>query len=373
MIIETKINRFDGGMVNDPRDPKENTCRVVTNFDILTNPRKITPYYDSESGDSGATTSQKQNFCIALRTGTTYRLYALGVVSGTGRGEVLMKDLTTSSNDLIDGGWLTPNNNQSSAGAVSFNLFVYYAKTGLIYGVRASQYIWAFDPSSVASWSDSARDLTSFTNIAQGLVHSKDDILYIPYDNKILKNNNGSWTDAALTLPSHLYITSICEYGNYLAIAASPLSSVGDSYVYLWDRDATLATLSESINWGQGKLNILEEIDGYLIGISSIDGLSSVLTDRVVFKYYFGNTVRKFKEIRGMSVSGKGIDKQKTNNRLYFLLTGTIGGATKEGLFSVGLSEENFVLIHERTPNNNTASGGLKGFFIVNDFTFISY
>ena len=84
-IIETKITRFDGGMVNDPRDPSENTARVITNFDILTDAHRMTPYRSSESGDSAPTTSKKKNFCVALRTGTTYSLYALGVVSGTAK------------------------------------------------------------------------------------------------------------------------------------------------------------------------------------------------------------------------------------------------------------------------------------------------
>ena len=68
-FFETKINKWDGGIVNDPRDPQENVCRVVSNFDILTNPYKMIPYRDSEDGDSGASTSKKQNFCIALRAG----------------------------------------------------------------------------------------------------------------------------------------------------------------------------------------------------------------------------------------------------------------------------------------------------------------
>ena len=49
--------------MNDPRDPAENVARMVTGFDILTNAYKMSPYHDSESGDSAASTSKKQNFC----------------------------------------------------------------------------------------------------------------------------------------------------------------------------------------------------------------------------------------------------------------------------------------------------------------------
>jgi len=82
-ILETLIDRFDGGMVNDARDTRENTCQVVTNFDTTTNPRKMTSYKNSEDGDSSASTSRKQNFSVALWTITsTWRVFGLGVQSG---------------------------------------------------------------------------------------------------------------------------------------------------------------------------------------------------------------------------------------------------------------------------------------------------
>lgn len=374
-IIETKINRWDGGMTSDSLNPAESVCSVVTGFDT-TLPRKLVPYRSSEDGDSAASTSQKQNFVIALRTGTTYRLYSLGVVSGTGKAEVLMKSLSTgASTDLDDNGWDTPANNQSSAGATSFVLFVYYKKTGLIYGAKAGTHIWAFDPSSVAAWADTHQALT-YTNIAQGLVHSKDDILYIPYDNKIAKNDNGSWTTAALTLPSHLYITSICEYGNYLAIGCTDLSGVGKSVVFLWDRDSSLATLSESTDFDEGVLKILEEIDGLLVGISLISG-SATFKDKIIFRYLSGNKAVKFNEMIGTTGSLLLLNKQKINNRLHFMATITLNGTRRDGVFSMGRNSQSapMTIIHERTPNNDTAfvNGVIKGFFYVGDFLFQSY
>lgn len=368
------LNRFDGGIVNDPRS-EGNVCRMCTNFDILTNPHRLTPYRDSESGDSAPTTSQKQNFVIALRTGTTYSLYALGVISGTAKAEVLYKDLTTGgSTDLDDSGWSTPANNQSSSGSTNFELFVYYKKTGFIYGARANSHIWRFDPAGGAFVD--AHQALSYTNIAQGLVHSKDDIFYVPYDNNIAKNDNGSWTPTALTLPKHLYITSISEYGNYLAIACAPLSGLGNSVVYLWDRDSTLATLSESIDWGEGNIKILEEINGFLVGISLSGNGTSRFKDRIIFKYYSGvGGAQKFMELEGGITSQLPLAKQKINNRLNFMMSVSLNGAVREGVWSVGKTGDRFTLVHERTPNNDTAltSGTLKNFFYVGDFLFQSY
>src|SRR3990167_487824 len=97
MLPEIKIDRFDGGIANDPRDPRESTCRMVTNFDILTDPKRLIPYNSAEDGDDAAATSQKQNFCIGYKTAGTdeWVLLALGVKSGASTAEVLYKSLTT--------------------------------------------------------------------------------------------------------------------------------------------------------------------------------------------------------------------------------------------------------------------------------------
>lgn len=372
------INDFSGGIVNDPRSTAENVARVVTNFDVLTDAHRMVPYRDSESGDSGASTSKKQNFCIALRTGTTYSLYGLGVVSGGGLAQINYKNLTTgSATDLDDATWDATANNASGSGATSFNLFVYYKRTGLIYGAKAGQYIWAYDPDGSTSFGETERDLTSFTNICQGLVHSKDDILYIGYDNKIAKNDNGSWTSVALTLPTDLYITSLAEHGNYIAIACAPLSGVGHSRVFIWDRDSSLTTLSDSIDWGEEKLQVLEEVDGVLVGISFSGSNSTRFSDRIIFRYLNVSSAVKFAELLGGTSTQLPIAKQRINNRVYFMMVITLNGATRQGVFSVGRNSptSGFSIVHERTVNNDTDVAGdvLNNFFSVGDYMFISY
>lgn len=384
--ITTIVDRFDGGITSDARDTSEGVSSMLTNFDILTDTHRMIPYRNSESGDSAASTSLKRNFAIALRTGTTYSLYALGgQAAQPGRAEILYKDLTTgASNDLDDDAWASTSNNQSASGSTSFDLFVYYKKTGYIYGAKAGTTIWAYAPGGGTFDEDGSgvSASVSYTNIAQGLVHSKDDILYIPYDNKIAKNDNGSWTTAALTLPTHVYVTSICEYGNYLAIGCAPLSGVGKSVVYLWDRDSTLATLSESIDWGTGLLKILEEVDGILVGLSLAGGLGGAtgitFNDRVIMRYMSGSRAVKLKEfIAGNTSTQLPIAKQKINNRLYFMMSISLRGATREGVWSLGRVNPSspMTLVHERTPNNDTAlsSGTLYNFFVVGDFMFIAY
>lgn len=380
-IKEFLIDRFDGGMINDPRSKSENTARVVTNFDI-TDPYRLVPYRDSEDGDASSTTSQKQNFQIALRTGTTYSLYALGVVNGTGRAEVLFKDLTTgAANDLDDNTWGATANNASSSGATAFDLFIYYQRTGRIYGARATNAIWAYDPAGTASWTDTELSLT-YTTVVQGVVHSKDDILYIGYDNFIAKNNNGAWTAPALTLPTYLRVTSIAEYGDYLAIACRSLSRLHDSVVFLWDRNSALVTLSESINWGKGDLNIIGVIGGELVGISMTPPTTPHFFYRLTFKrvssfrQVMALKAEKFLEFTTTTSPVLPWAKQIINNRFYFMASFSINGTVREGIWSLSRSSDGgFTLVHERTPNNNTAlvTPTFYNFIFVGDYLFQAY
>src|SRR3990167_511311 len=410
-IVTIKITRFDGGIKNDPRDQSENTCRVVTGFDVLTDPKRMSPYRDSEDGGPNSIADDKRNFVMALWEGSSpdeWRLFGLGATASGGVvAEVAMKSLGTTGGgdgDLADNTWLQPAANASASGSMNENLFVYYRRAGKILGARAETNIWAFTPDGSTAFDDSFRALT-YTQIFQGVVHSKDDRLYIPYYNSGGAANAKSfiarfqapstWDNTILTLPDHLIPITICEYGNFLAIGCAPISGVGNSRVFLWDRDSSFSTLSESIDWGDGNLMILEEVNGELIGISQTGGTAAVLglnndpisvpsgstsfTDRIIFKRYLGgNKVEKITELLGTNnTTYLPVAKQKINNRLYFMMRIILNGTSREGVWSIGKNEqEEFIIIHERTPNNNTALAGsfdLHSFIFVGDFLFQSY
>ena len=390
----TLINRFDGGIVNDPRDIRENTCRMATNFDVFTNPHKMTPYRSSEDGHSGATTQDPRNFVVARR-GTTevHNVFAYSRATGSDVVLIQAKALTTgASTDLDDNGWDTFGNNEGTTTTRNTNCFVFYRKTSKIYGGHGGIAIWSFDATGVAAFNNTEFSIT-FTNIAQGLVHSKDDVLYVPIDNTIYRNNNGVW-DLALTLPAHFYITSICEMGNNIAIAMAPLSGAvaGQSRVFIWDRDPTLTTLSETIPWEEGQLQILEVVNGYLVGISISGNTATRHNVRISFRFLDGNNIMGYRATPIMELvaptrqesappdSGTGtialpIAKQMINGRLHFLMQIYINGEQRNGVWSIGKVGDSFALNHERTPNNDTAltSAVLYNFFYVGDYLFIIY
>ena len=382
-IIEIAINDFSGGMTDEKYLGDFRYARFIGGFDAQTYKNKLIPQRDTESGDNAPTTSLKTNFAIAF-DGSSFLLYALGVQSGANNAEVLTKTLGSGAGGLGGNTWAAPSANQGGGGTTTRAYpFVYYRNQAEIYGIQG-QYIWAFSPTGTALINQEADLTTSPTNTAQGLVHSKDDICYIPYDNKIAsKNGAAAFTVAALTLPTHFYITSICEYGNYLAIAAAPLSGLGNSKVYLWDRDSSLATLSEVIDWGEGELRILEEIDGMLVGISLVGGFSWALKTKHVFRYYAGGTAQVFKEFisenAGVLVSSSSdllIAKQKVNKELYFIMPTKLNDTRREGIWKVARNKNGeFTVVLDLFANNGTAltSGQFFNFIKVGDYTFIIY
>lgn len=378
-IVTVTVPMPTGGMTNDPRDKAPAMCRVITNFDVITDRKRATPYAESVDGATGQANQKYQNWTVALGASSIYRLFGLGVVTGSGKAQIDFKFLTTGgSTDLDDNAWGSTANNASSSGSASMNLFVYYKKTGLIYGAKAGTTIWAYDPSGGAGFDDANHSL-SYTNIAQGLVHSQDDTMYIPYDNKIATLNNSTWTDAALTLPSEFYVTSICEYGAYLGIGCAPLSGVGRSRVYVWDRNSSLTTVTNNLDWGEGTIEVLEEIQGYLVGISYAADQSRTKY-RVTFRYYTGTggaiPFREFTTTTGGVLLLRPV-KQKVNTRVYFMMSVNLNGAQREGVWSISkLPNEDFTIVHERTPNNDTlltANGVLRNFYLIGDFLFQAY
>lgn len=383
------LNKYDGAIVNDTRNTSSNVARVLTNFDINGFPNTLVPYRDSEDGNNNASNDLMQNWCIAKNTSTPasssdYSLFGLGRQTASAKVRVFKKALTTSSNDLSDAGWTESSNNTASAQSnPNYELFVYYPKLGMIFGAHASRYIYEYDPDGGTAFNETDADLTSFTTIAQGIVHSKDDILYIPYDNKIAKNDNGTWTTTALTLPSSYYITSICEFNDDIAIAVAPVSGVGNSKVFIWDRSTTLATIKENIDWGYGILKILEEVDGFLLGVSVYGNNTVSQKNKIIFRYYTGAGAKSFYELydtgTGSQTTLLPLAKQKIGGRLHFMLSISLNGSRREGVWSFGRNEiGNWTLIHERTPDNDTLTensglGALRGFVYAGDYLFQAF
>jgi hypothetical protein len=256
-IIEYKINRFDGGMSKDIRSKSSNKFSITSHFDSYTYQHKLAPYHLTEAVEDKTFFITKFLYG-AQRSSTTYYVYGFGKASGT--------DKTKVYRIAADGtSWGSGNNNTSGLDKKE-GCFIYY--NGYIYMFAGTTKLLKYDTSGVDAFNDSYQTLTAFSTIAQGVHHPADDILYLFTDNKVHSLNNTSWTEAVLTLPSSIKIVDACPYGNYLAIGCVTLGTDdAQSIVYLWDRDSSLTTLTERIDFGKGILIYMATLNDRLIAV----------------------------------------------------------------------------------------------------------
>ena len=393
-LIETRQNYFGKGISNFLRSKIFEFSRLVSNLDIYSDPTKMTPYRDFQDDAITSLTLAESKLCKFVagpNSGATGTIqYALGVVSGTTRAKIFSRSTAVSN-------WEATANGIDTTTGISENLFVIY--NGVLWGANGSN-LWSYTISTDTLLTN-AQALT-YTQIFQGLVHSKDNVLYVPYISSSAsyiasKNGAGAWNVTALTLPSSMIPISISEDGNYLAVACKQRNiQSGPSVVFLWDRDSSLTTLSESINWGPESLEMIEEIDGTLVGVSVFANTSSeafTVTPKIIFKFYESGFSRahQFLEIPLTSstvnanqlptvnlTGGVAITKQKINNRILFNLSCEINNVQYDAIWAIArLPDGSFSISIDRLINNGTAlTANLvepKGFIQFGDYVTTAF
>ena len=391
-ITEIRQSYFGRGITNLLRSKNFDYAQLVRNFDIYSDPTKMRPNPDFTADSIESLTVAESKLCKFLAgpnsSDNATVQYALGVVTGTTKAQIFVKGTAAG------GSWLSVAEDSNTG--MNENLFVAKPRT-VLWGARNGSHLWSYQ-TGTDTFSTTAQAIT-YTQIFQGLVHSKDDILYVPYYNAtasyIAKYDGSSWSLTALTLPASLIPICISEFGNYLAIACKQKNiQSGPSIVYLWDRDSSLSTLSESINWGPESLEMIEEIDGVLVGVSVFANTSTeTITTRpkIVFKYYDGGVpkAKQFLEIPLTSstvnnnqlptvnlTGGVAIDKQKINNRVFFPLSVEINSVRYDAVWAITrLSDGSLSVSIDRLYNNDTAvtSGEPKGLFKFGDYMTVGF
>lgn len=401
-LTEIRQSYFGKGMTNLLRAKNFDYAQLVGNFDIYSDPTKMRPNPDFAADSIESLTVAESKLCKFLAgpsaaDGGTEQ-YALGVVSGTTKAKIFRK--TVASSDA----WAAATTGEDSNTGRNENFFVLYPRT-VLWGARGGVRLWSYQiGSNTFDTSGAASHALTYTQIFQGLVHSKDDILYIPYYSAagsfIAKYNGTTWTDTALTLPASMIPICISEFGNYLAIACKQKNiQSGPSIVFLWDRDSSLTTLSESINWGPESLEMIEELDGVLVGVSVFANTSTesfISRPKLVFKAYTGGTpqAKQFLEIpltsstvnsnqlptvnlvTGGLGTGVAIDRQKINNRVFFPLSCEINNVQYDAVWAITrLSDGSLSVSIDRLYNNDTAvtSGEPKGLFKFGDYMTVAF
>ena len=353
MIKEITIERFDGGISDDIRQNTSNSFALSQHFDIFS-PNKLKPYR-GHVDDGIVDTEGIQNF---LYYGS--KMYGYGNLSAANeRTKIFEKTNPPNS------AWTASTTAEASTGARNTKAFVEYK--GYIYGWSGGANLWRYQVST-NTFTDTYQAIT-FATVAQGIVGLKDDVLYLPYNNIIATIDNTTFVAASLTLPTTDRITQVTEYGNYIAIAVKPSSVSSKSKVYLWDRVSSDVT--EVIDWGEGELAVLGNIEGRLVGVSIVGGGSIFsINPKIVIKMYSGGTPEIIKTISDTSitVSGNGL---VNGDKFYFMVSSTnFNGVCVVGRTS---SSYNYAVTIDRSFNNDTAISSLTNIFIIGDYLFVAY
>jgi hypothetical protein len=221
---------------------------------------------------------------------------------------------------------------------------------------------------------------TNISSVAQGII-AKDDNLYLPYNNILVRvYPSGTVQDQALKLPTYLKITSLTNYGNYLAIGCAPVSTYnGVSKVFLWN--LTSPDIQEVIDWGEGELRVLETIEGTIIGVTDryLNNDSGAGRGSFIIQGYAGGYPQVLKEVFTLKLNGIAMPLSKAvkNNRLFFvskIMTNAAGTEYNEGIWSFG--RKNATYPYSLTLDyidENVDTDGIQSFGAAGNFFFISH
>lgn len=373
-------NRFDGGIASDVREASSNTCALAKHFDIYSKPNRLTPYRDME--DEAGTIALHRIGSVALLTdsGGTTNLYALGRVSASDTSPQFLE----KSVNIITGTFAVSTTGADTTGVVEAHTLVAY-KTK-IFAMKTSgttdTFLISYDPVTnvLASVGTLAGGYTLTGVYPVMFRHPQDDILYIGSGNKISKLDNATFTSGVLTLPSNLVITSLTDFGSYLAIACAPNTIGGNSFVFLWGRDISLTTLQESIDFGEGFLALIDLVGGTLVGISGSGYATTQVTDitpKITIRAYSGGTPRVIKEIKAEGSGNMQVKnlKAKSKDNLFFVAQIYIDGQQVNQVWVCGRNPAGYYFVTaDRLANNDTAlTGTVDGFSIVGDYMWTAY
>lgn len=368
-IYEDKIDDFFGGISDDIRLQDPEVFSMSQHLDVFTNPKRMTPYRAMEADEDTA-----KSIVIFDYTGT---LWGLGIVAASAKSKVFYK----GSGDPIGGSWTALGNGEDSGGARSEVFFK--AFHGYMYGSAAGTRLWAADLTGVAVFTTTAYSGANGA-ICQGLI-TRDDKLIVPCVSGIaVKNGAGSgptnaWT-TPLVIPAAYTVTDLCETGDKVALAARPTSGIGNSKVFIWDKVSS--DVDDVIDWGEGDLYILDEVEGELIGISSVGGASAfaIRPKAVIRKWSGGSKARVHSEVEGdagtsLTVYGNHT-KAKDGNRIIFGFAATIDGVAYNQLAVVGRKSEKYPLAFtlDRKVDNDTAlTGNVQGVLKLGNYFWVAH
>jgi hypothetical protein len=370
MRITYNFNKFHGGMSDDVREPSDVTFGVSKHFDIFSNPMRLTPYrsFENDSSDGATADGMKQYAVQNGFLGSDGKVYGLGKIVVSGYTKLFYKTSADAT------GWIELASGEGNA-AVNYGSFGEYKSS--LFGFQGTNQMWRKIIGGAINNSFGTTGAT-ITSVSNGII-AADDCYYAAYNNVIVRVNAAlsAMEDGVLTLPSNLKVTSICNYGLYLAIGCCEKNSTstGQSMVYIWD--LVQDDPQEALNWGEGALMVLGNVEGRLVGISDkyMSSASSLGSGSLVIKGWRGSDVQTMKEIIAVGDTTGLVKSYKVmkNNKLYFYAKVPTSASTyNEGIWVVGRRGVNYEFAITLDQVHETATS-FEGIWSGGNFWFIAH
>jgi hypothetical protein len=151
------------------------------------------------------------------------------------------------------------------------------------------------------------------------------------------------------------------------------------SKVFLWN--LTSPDVTEVIEWGEGDLRIIENIEGTIIGVTDryLNNTTGAGNGSMIIKMYSGGSPQVMKEIYTQSLTGKTIPLTKTvkNNRLYWsakIMTNSAGTEYNEGIWSFGRKSASYPFaLTLDIIDENVNTSGIQAFGTAANYFFIAH
>lgn len=359
-------NRWDNGEAEDVRTTNQFQGDTIRNFDIFIEPFRMNPLPDSKAD------LYLSNSMDDVRITDVLNGYADGANHIVGIG--FKQSGSANIGFFIKAGGGTPDQNWSLQASGVANSFI--PSTGVTYKTQA----YAIDTNGTTGYrlmrftsagnAEVIGAITSTTGAtAKTFVHPEDNILYIVIGNVIAKWDGSSLTSVSTILPANFDVSSLTNYGTYLVITQNPTYEQ-KAVAYLWGRDVTLNTLQGTIDLGQARVAIAENLNDNLFFILTPNTTNGGdFENRIIVKQYLGAGAEQITELfSNIDISNGAVltYKAKRDNKLYFVMSSGYCvykfGKNKQGLYT--LTEDRFVI-------NGTLSGTNSNISIVNNVMYI--
>lgn len=240
------------------------------------------------------------------------------------------------------------------------SMFVYYNSKFI--GAWKGTNLWRM---TTGGSFDGAYQALSYTTVSEPIIHSKDGILYIPYDNKIASlNTSDTLNSAALTFNSTFIITSIAEDGDYISIVGYD-SVTGKSTAFLWDRDSSLVTLTGKYELAMDKGYHNAVLGGTTFFVCARENnTNSPFGEKpvLVIKYLDGELLKTLHEFTFESLAISGYGKALSNDKLYFTARAQLLGEGSARNLCFSLDQKGNVLI-EQNLGIDTGTNAVTGVY----------